>query len=55
MQIGTEANSRSMTDDTRARITMREIWSILAEGGMSASYGVEWLLDNIDRRAEGRA
>lgn len=31
-----------------------EIREILAEGGLCRSVGVEWLLDNLDRRAEAQ-
>ncbi len=32
-----------------------EVREILAEGGLCRSLGVEWLLDNLDRRTEARA
>ncbi|MDF0603341.1 hypothetical protein P1J78_21645 [Psychromarinibacter sp. C21-152] len=31
-----------------------ELRAILAEGGLCRSLGVEWILDNLDRRAEVR-
>ncbi|WP_425051965.1 hypothetical protein [Psychromarinibacter sp. S121] len=38
----------------RQSLVAADILNILAEGGLAAGHGVEWLLDNLDRRSEVR-